>query len=58
VLYHPNNPVRLSETLRPLLTDPAVAGQLGQKGRWAIEQAYSIDTTAKQLVDYFSELKH
>ena len=55
VLYEPNNPVRLAETLRPLLTDPKTLHQLGQRGRQAIEQVYSIDNTVEQMVKLFKQ---
>lgn len=55
-LYEPNNPVRLSETLRPLLTDPKAIQQLGQKGRQAIEQVYSVDMTVKRMTELFKQL--
>ena len=56
VLYDPNNPVRLSETLGPLLIEPKKMCQLGQKGRRAIEDVYSIDKTVERLVELFKKL--
>jgi len=56
VLYAPNNPVRLSETLRPLLTDPNTAFQLGRRGRQAIQQHYSIQKTTQRLSELFASL--
>jgi glycosyltransferase involved in cell wall biosynthesis len=57
VVYEPNNPVRLAETLRPLLTEPKSIEQLGQKGRRAVEDAYSIDTTIERMVKLFKQLQ-
>ena len=56
VLYHPNNPVRLAEILRSLLTDPQRMQQLGQNGRRAIETTYSIDKTVAKLTELFFKL--
>ncbi len=57
ILYHPNNPVRLAEALRALLTDPQRMQQLGQNGRQAIETTYSIDKTAAKLTELFASLR-
>jgi glycosyltransferase involved in cell wall biosynthesis len=57
VVYEPNNPVRLAEALRPLLTDPKAIQQLGQKGRQAVEGDYSIDKTVERMVDLFNKLQ-
>jgi glycosyltransferase involved in cell wall biosynthesis len=56
VLYHPNNPVRLAEALRSLLTDPQRMLQLGRQGRQAVETTYSIDKTVAKLTDLFTSL--
>ena len=56
VLYHPNNPVRLAESLRSLLTHPQRMQQLGSNGRRAVETIYSIDKTVEQLVELFERL--
>ncbi|MHC5095722.1 MAG: glycosyltransferase family 4 protein [Planctomycetota bacterium] len=56
VLYHPNNPVRLSESLRSLLTDRERMLQLGRQGRQAIETTYSIDRTVASLTELFTVL--
>jgi len=56
VLYHPNNPVRLAETLRSLLTDPKTLYQLGRNGRQAVETVYSIDKAAADLAEMFTSL--
>ncbi|MEN8126486.1 MAG: glycosyltransferase family 4 protein [Planctomycetota bacterium] len=57
VLYHPNNPVRLAESLRLLLTDPQRMLQLGGNGRRAIETTYSIDQTVAKLTELFDSLR-
>ena len=56
VLYHPNNPVRLSESLRSLLTDTQRMLQLGRHGRQAVETTYSIDKTVAKLSELFASL--
>ena len=56
VLYEPNNPVKLSEALRPLLVEPKAAWQLGQKGRRAIEEVYPIDRSVERMVELFKQL--
>lgn len=56
VLYHPNNPVRLAESLRSLLTNPKQMLQLGSNGRRAVETVYSIDQTVAKLTELFSSL--
>ncbi|MBC8377916.1 MAG: glycosyltransferase family 4 protein [Planctomycetes bacterium] len=56
VLYHPNNPVRLAEVLRSLLTDPQKMLQLGRHGRQAVETTYSIDKTVAKLTELFTTL--
>jgi len=56
VLYHPNNPVRLAESLRLLLTDPQRMLQLGRRGRQAVETTYSIDKTVAKLTELFTSL--
>ncbi|MHC4783916.1 MAG: glycosyltransferase, partial [Planctomycetota bacterium] len=56
VLYHPNNPVRLAEVLRSLLTDPLRMQQIGQNGRRAVQTTYSIDKTVGKLTELFTTL--
>jgi glycosyltransferase involved in cell wall biosynthesis len=56
VLYHPNNPVRLAESLRSLLTDSQRMLQFGQNGRRAVETTYSIDETVTKLTELFALL--
>ena len=56
VLYEPNNPVKLSETLRPLLVEPELIAQLGQKGAAAIRQKYAIEETVRQMIYRFGLL--
>lgn len=58
VLYEPNNPVRLSETLRSLLIEPKTIWQLGQKGRLAVERVYSIDRTVERMAELCKQLQH
>ncbi|MHC4236711.1 MAG: glycosyltransferase family 4 protein [Planctomycetota bacterium] len=56
VLYHPNNPVRLAESLRSLLADPSEMLRLGRNGRGAVETIYSIDETVMKMTDLFASL--
>lgn len=56
VLYGPNNPVKLAETLRPLLVEPEVTAQLGRKGAAAVKEKYSMDETVRQMVYRFGLL--
>jgi glycosyltransferase involved in cell wall biosynthesis len=56
ILYHPNNPVRLAESLRSLLTDPERMLKLGRQGRQAIETTYSIERTVAHLTELFETL--
>jgi len=58
ILYEPNNPVRLSETIGPLLIEPKKMWQLGQKGRRAVEQVYSIDKTVERMAELFKQLQY
>ncbi len=56
ILYGPNNPVKLCETLRSVLLEPETIFQLGQKGIAAVRKTYSIDGTVKRMVELFSAL--
>ena len=56
ILYGPNNPVKLAETLRPLLLEPNMIYQLGQKGIAAVKEMYSIDKTAGRMTELFKSL--
>lgn len=56
VLYGPNNPVKLSETLRPLLLEPHMIQQLGQAGAAAVREKYAIDNTVKRMIELFGSL--
>ncbi len=56
VLYGPNNPVKLAETLRSLLLEPAMIRRLGQTGTAAVKKWYSVDNTVKSMVELFSAL--
>ena len=56
ITYEPNNPVKLADVLRSLLTDPRQIRRLGQNGRKAVETSYSIDETVAKLTVLFSSL--
>ncbi len=56
VLYGPNNPVKLAETLRPLLVEPEATAQLGRKGATAVREKYSMDETVRQMIYRFGLL--
>jgi glycosyltransferase involved in cell wall biosynthesis len=53
VLYAPNNPVKLAETLRGLLLEPTTIAQLGQAGLAAVKEMYAIDKTAERMTELF-----
>jgi glycosyltransferase involved in cell wall biosynthesis len=57
VLYEPNNPVQLAETLRPLLLEPHVIHQMGQTGLAAVREKYHIDTAAGRMSELFESLR-
>ncbi|MBL7214812.1 MAG: glycosyltransferase family 4 protein [Phycisphaerae bacterium] len=56
VLYEPNNPVKLAETLRPLLLEPHIIQQMAQKGIAAVKEKYAIDNTVKRMTELFGLL--
>lgn len=56
VLYSPNNPVILAETLRPLLLAPHLIHELGQRGAAAVREHYAIDNTVKRMTELFGSL--
>lgn len=50
VLYEPNTPDRLVESLEPLLLDGQAARRLGAEGRAGVAKAFHIERTAEQTV--------
>jgi len=51
ILYEPNNPVKLAETLKPLLLDTAVIQQMGQVGRAVVIEKFHIDAAAQRITE-------
>jgi len=56
VLYEPNTPEKLAETLTPLLEDPAAARKLGAEGREGMLKAFDIKQTAERMLGVFEQV--
>lgn len=56
LLCEPNNPEALAETIDRLLADPAQARALGQAGRKAVLERFSIQHMARSYLDLFAAL--
>ena len=57
VLFDPNNPVHLAETLRGVLSDASRLEQLRTAARQTAETVFAIRKTAAQMVDCYSRLE-
>lgn len=55
VLYEPNNPVHLAETLRGVLCNVERLTQLRSAARTAAEKTYAIDITATKMAECLAE---
>jgi len=53
VLYEPNDPEILANALASLLGDPEKLRVLGERGRKAVAEKYSMDTMAKNIVEIY-----
>ncbi len=56
ITYEPADRETLAATLEDFLHDPVKARKLGQVGRAAVREKFSIDTMAKNVTNLFSEL--
>ena len=56
VLYEPNTPERLAETLASLLLDPQAARRLGAQGRAGVAKSFEIGRTAAQMVGIYEHV--
>jgi glycosyltransferase involved in cell wall biosynthesis len=56
VLYEPNTPEKLAETLEPLLLDPQGARRLGAQGRAGLREAFHIERTTADLVRIYERI--
>lgn len=56
LLCEPNNPEALADGIEQLLADPAQARSLGQAGRKAVLERFSIQHMARQYLDLFASL--
>lgn len=56
ILYNPNNPVKLAETLGPLLLAPHLIQQMGRQGAAAVNDRYAIDKTVTRMTELFGSL--
>ena len=56
MLFKPNNPKALAETLEKILSDDGFACRLGGEGRKAVIEKFDIETSAKELVRIFEKL--
>ena len=56
VLYRPNEPRALADALEALLGDPQRARQLGQRGRKAVLESFSIERTAESCAQVYQQL--
>jgi glycosyltransferase involved in cell wall biosynthesis len=54
ILYSPNSSLALAEALYPLLKDPSRLKVLGEKGRAAVRDRFSIDRTASSIVEVYT----
>lgn len=57
ILYRTNTSACLAETLNPLLSQKNELFEMGQRGRKAILDVYSIDKTVKKMIELFSRLR-
>jgi glycosyltransferase involved in cell wall biosynthesis len=56
IIYQPNTPEKLAETLESLLSEPAKLHELGQNGRKAIEEKYTVDHMAEKMLEVYTKL--
>lgn len=56
VLYEPNTPETLAETLRSLLADPARRRELGENGRRAVAEHFNITVAADRILRLFEQI--
>jgi len=56
MLYKPNNPEALAETLEKILSDDNYADRLGSEGRRAVIEKFNADKSARELVSIFEKL--
>jgi len=56
ILYETNTPECLEETLAEALSNPGRLREMGQNGRRAIEEDYSIDKTVDKMAELFAQL--
>jgi glycosyltransferase involved in cell wall biosynthesis len=56
VLYEPNNPQRLADTLRPILLDAEKAGELGGRGRESAMRHFDIERNAEKMILLFERI--
>lgn len=54
LLCPPNDPTALAKAMERLLTDPKLGARLAHAARLKIEERFSIDSSAKRLVDLFN----
>ena len=57
VLCEPNDPVALATALEVLLLKPDAAQSLGQRGRTAVEQRFTIDRMAESVLQVFERAR-
>jgi glycosyltransferase involved in cell wall biosynthesis len=57
LLCEPNDAQSLAAALRELLTDPSRARQLGQAGRAAVQQKFSVEKMAEQVEATFASVQ-
>jgi glycosyltransferase involved in cell wall biosynthesis len=56
LLVPPRNPVALADALGRLLADPALARQMGERGKARIENDFSVDHAVSKTQDLYLEL--
>jgi glycosyltransferase involved in cell wall biosynthesis len=56
LLYEDNSAAALAAALEPLLLDPNYAWELGKQGRDAIVEKFSIEHTAKEMINIFERV--
>jgi glycosyltransferase involved in cell wall biosynthesis len=56
LLYNPDDPYSLAETLAQLLSDAALQAKLGQQGRAAVSAHFSAERMARETVQVYQQV--
>ena len=56
VLYQKQTPAALADALKPLLSDPERAAQLGRQGRKGVAARFDIGDTTRELLNLYEQI--